>query len=283
MIVNTAAENRDGLRPRPFLGDARPLYIAPGADTRVDLDGPALCITRDERTEQFFPLQRISRVYTGDDAQWTSEALLACADYGIGVLFVNDTGDIVARLLGRPGIYDSLYHRLSEFLLLPEALGRYRHWHSEFERRAAWWVGLKLKLVKTERSPHQCRQQINQQAVRYVGDKAAELSRQWLRSIAYNWMQAHLLELGFGSDNELTQSSEPAVVRDLTDLLVWYLEPACIGWLKRRHLAALRKREAVRAPTHADLVRLFESRAMRSAARGREITSSLHRWLIHKT
>ncbi len=283
MIVNTAYPDLDDTGPRAFLGNARPLYIAPGADTRIALDGPALCITRDERAEQFFPLQRISRVYTGDEAQWTSEALLACAGYGIGVLFVNDNGDIVARLLGRPGIYDSLYHRLSEFLLLPEALGRYRHWSSEFERRAAWWAGFKLKFAKTERSPRQYQEQINQLAVRYAGDKAAERSRQWLRSIAYNWMQAHLLELGFGSENELTQSGEPAVVRDLTDLLVWYLEPARIGWLKRRHLAAQRKHEAVRAPTHADLVRLFESKATRSAARGREITSSLHRWLIHKT
>ena len=86
-------------------------------------------------------------------------------------------------------------------------------------------------------------------------------------------MQAHLLELGFGSENELTHSGEQALVRDLTDLLVWYLEPARSGWLKRRHLAARRKAQAVLAPAHADLVRLFESRATRAAARGREITS----------
>jgi hypothetical protein len=56
---------------------------------------------------------------------------------------------------------------------------------------------------------------------------------------------------------------------------------ARIGWLKRRHLAAQRKGQAVAPPHHRDVVRLFESRATRAAVRGREITSLLHRWLIH--
>lgn len=283
MIVNTTCRDAGVAEQRARLADACPLYIAPGADTQVDLDGPALCIVREERAEQLFPLRRVSRVYSGDDTRWTSEALLACAALGIGVLFVDDRGEVVARMLGRPGVYDSLYHRLEEFLLLPQAMGMYRHWHRTFARRTAWWAGARLKIPRVDRTPSGCRRTINAMARRYVGEQGEERTRQWLRAIAYSWMQSHLLDLGFGNESELTQSGEPALARDLTELFVWYLDPARVGWLRRRWLAAQRKGEPVREPTHADLVRLFESRSARAAARGREITGSLHRWLIHET
>jgi len=283
MIVYTAKRtHRRACRKQP-LADARPLYIASGADTRIVLDGPALRVQREARAEQLFPLQRVSRIHSCDAAQWSSEALLACAVRGIGVLFVDERGEIVARLLGRPGLYDSLYRRLEEFMLLPQAMGMYRHWQRTFVQRAAWWTGVKLRVPETDREPALCRRAIDALAQGYVCRREEERTRQWLRTAAFGWMQSHLQDLGFGTGNELTQSGEPALARDLTEIYIWYLEPARLGWLQRRRMAARRKTEPVRAPSHAALVRLFESRATRSAARGREITGTLHRWLIHET
>jgi hypothetical protein len=94
-------------------------------------------------------------------------------------------------------------------------------------------------------------------------------------------MQGHLGDLGFGTNTELAQAGEPPLARDLAGILKWYLKPARIGWLKRRHPAANGKGQAITPPRHRDVVRLFESRATRAAVRGREITSLLHRWLIH--
>lgn len=265
------------------LADARPLYIATGPDTQVRLDGPALCVGRDERPEQYFPLQRLSRVHSADLVQWTSEALLACARRGIGVLFMDEEGSVTARLLGRPGERDELYHRLMEFLLLPQAMGMYQFWLDQQDGRTAWWTGSKLGIPVHARDPRHCQEAINRLAKHYAGPEGGERSGQWLRAIAYGWMQAHLQDHGLGADNELARSGEPALARDLTRLLVWYLEPPRIGWLKRRHLAAARKGEPLRPPRQQDLVRLFESRSVRAAARGRAITGTLHRWLIHET
>jgi len=48
MIVHTARRASLPRRlQRPF-ADARPLYIAPDSETRVELDGPALRVTREE-------------------------------------------------------------------------------------------------------------------------------------------------------------------------------------------------------------------------------------------
>jgi hypothetical protein len=283
MIVQTASPAR-APAPRPRDDDARPLYIAPGGDTQILLDGPALCIQRGERAPQLFPLRRLSRIHCADDTHWSTEALLACAKLGIAILFVDDTGTVVARLLGRPGSHDHLSHRLEDFLLLPQAMGMYQHWRQTYERRVAWWTGARLDLAPSEREPSRCRACLQALAAHYAGDAQEVRTRQWLRGIALGWMQAHLQDLGLGAArSELGQSGAPALARDLTDLLYWYLEPARIGWLKGRWLAARGKGEVLLPPVHADAVRLFESHATRVNAHGLEITGNLHRWLIHET
>ncbi len=261
--------------------DARPLYIVPSAETWIELDGPSLRVQQMDRAERLFPLRRLSRIYTQKGAQWDIEALLACAERGIGIVFFDRDGQVLARLLGRPGLRDELYQRMNEFLLQPQAEGMYRHWYNELRRKAARWAGIKLGFPHGERDPGSCRQHINRQAALYTGPDAGERSHQWLRSLAYDWMEGHLQDLGFGRESELARSSEPALARDLTEILIWYLEPAYLGWLKRRWLAANRRREPVHPPQFIALTRLFESRAARANTRGREITNLLHRWLIH--
>ncbi|MBP8283102.1 MAG: CRISPR-associated endonuclease Cas1 [Chromatiaceae bacterium] len=282
MIIHTARPCGEPA-PRPRDDDARPLYIAPGGDTQIQLDGPALSIQRGERAEQLFPLRRLSRIHCAEDTYWTTEALMACAKRGIAILFVDETGSVVARLLGRPGLHDHLGHRLAEFLLLPQAMGMYEHWRQTYERRVAAWTGTRLGLATSERDPVRCRAGLQALAAHYAVDPQEMRTRQWLRGIALGWMQAHLQELGLGAQSELAQSGAPPLARDLTELLYWYLEPARIGWLKRRWLAAERQGVAVRPPTHAEVVRIFEAHATRVAAHGLEITGNLHRWLIHET
>jgi len=285
--VSTHDHSNRPPHPRPGLApqddDARPLYIAPGGDTQILLDGPALSIQRGERTEQLFPLRRLSRIHCAEDTCWSTEALLACAKRGITILFLSETGTVEARLLGRPGAQDYLSQRLIEFLLLPQALGMYEHWRQSYERRVAAWTGTRLGFAPGLREPVRCRASLQALASHYAGEQQELRTRQWLRGIALGWMQAHLQNLGLGASSELAQSGAPPLVRDLTGLLYWYLEPARIGWLKRRWLAAQRTGMALEPPTHAQVVRLFEAHPTRVATHGREITNHLHRWLIHET
>ena len=282
MIVYTTTHPGTDRGTAPRI-DPRPLYIVPTGDTRVQLDGPALVVQREERAEQYFPLQRIARVYSSDRVDWSTDALLACAEQGIGVLFVDDHGEIRARLLGRPGERDELLLRFTEFMLLPQAPDMYQHWLNGMRRRIVYWAGARIDAPRELRDPRGCRQWIERLAIRYTGRRGAERTRQWLRALAYHWMDAHLRDLGFAANTELGQVGEPSLTRDLAELLMWYLEPARIGWLRRRNLAAMHKGEALRAAQHADVVRLFESRNARVTKRGRDLTSSLHRWLIQES
>lgn len=285
MILHSAQARQ----PRPLPAEtrarleAKPLYLASGSDTRVWLDGRALCVQREERAEQFFPLQRIARVHSSTRVSWSSEALLACAARGVGVIFVSEDGEIEARLLGRPGERDELLWRFEEFLLLPQADLLYGRWLGISRARVAYWASARLGAPQGARDPRNGRAWIEHQAQQYGGSRGAERTRQWLRSLAFQWTAAHLNELGFGCNTELGQSGEPSLARDLAELLMWYLEPPRIGWLRRRFDAARHRGEVLRLPRHVDTVRLFESRAARVSQRGRDITNSLHRWLISET
>jgi hypothetical protein len=262
---------------------AAPLYLAPEGEVWVGLDGPALRISRLDSAERLIPLRRIARVYTSPRVDWEQAALLACADTGIPVLFIDDDGRVIARLLGRPGQRDELRNRMVAFLLLPEAPAMLRHWIDRHRQRAARWAEIKLGWRPSTERAAEIRRRVNKTAVRLAGPEGAERSRQWLRGRAYGWMEAHLADLGFARSTELGQAGQPALAADLTDILFWYLEPSRIGWLMGRRLAAERKGEILKPPTYRDAVQVFESARARAAVRGREITGCLHRWLIHET
>lgn len=281
-MIDTDTLGRPRL-PSIAAGDRVPLYLAPESETWVGLDGPALRVSQPDTAERLFPLRRISRVLTNTRADWEQDALLACASYGIPVLYCDDDGRIIARLLGRPGERDELRGRLVSFLLRAEAAGMLNHWFGQTRHRAARWAALKLGVRPGHQSAAEIRRWTNRTAERLAGPEAALRTRQWMRSLAYAWMEEHLADLGFARSTEVAQTGAPSLAAELTDILYWYLEPARIGWLRRRYQAAKRKGEPLRSPTHRDCVRLFQSRATRSATRGREVTGALHRWLIHET
>jgi hypothetical protein len=260
-----------------------PLYLAPEGETWVGLDGPVLRVSQPQRADRLFPLRRLSRVLTSTRADWEQDALLACAESGIPVLFCDDDGQVIARLLGRPGERDELKGRLVSFLLRAEAGGMLDFWIGQSRHRAARWAAIKLGIPPASRGAGEVRRRIHRTAERLAGAEAALDTRQRLRALAYAWMEEHLSDLGFGRSTELAQIGAPDLAAELTGVLYWYLEPARIGWLRRRRKAAQRKGEPVRAPTRREIVRLFQSRATRVATRGREVTGALHRWLIHET
>ncbi len=275
--------DRPGPVQEPNREAAMPLYLAPEGETWVGLDGPALRISRPDTAERLFPLRRIARVHTSPRVDWEQAALLACADAGIPVLFVDDDGQVIARILGRPGQRDELRNRLVELLLRPEGPGMLRYWMDRNCQRAARWAAIKLGSRPATERAADIRRWANQVAERLAGTDPARQTRQWVRGLAYGWMEAHLADLGFARSTELGQAGLPPLAADLTDILDWYLEPARLGWLMRRRLAAQHRQEPLRAPTYSEAVRLFESGQARAATRGREITSCLHRWLIHET
>lgn len=80
----------------------KPLYLHGHQPLAVTLDGPALRVSSEGSADRLFPLQRLSRIVVSGEVDWTTEALLACADQAIPISFLLRGGGLRARVLGRP-------------------------------------------------------------------------------------------------------------------------------------------------------------------------------------
>ena len=126
----------------------RPLYIDGSPGCRVVLDEPALRVVVPDKADQLFPLSRISRVVCKGVVEWSMSALLACADAGINLLFLEKNGEVRARWLGRGNARQSLTQRLVDLLARADGLQRYENWHLSMQKLAARSFARRMGLVE---------------------------------------------------------------------------------------------------------------------------------------
>ncbi len=124
-------EHAEGLR--------KPLYLQGQNGLAVELDGPALRVRQPERAAVFYPLARLARVLSKGGVRWHCEALLACAEAGVPVVFLDGDGGVRAYLFGPSSGGDALYLRLRVCLGCSDGLSRYADWRrvmADHARRA---------------------------------------------------------------------------------------------------------------------------------------------------
>lgn len=79
----------------------RPLYLDPAVAWQVRLDdGVALGIAAEGRARSLYPLRRLSRVVCGRHAQWRTDALLACLEAGVPIVFHDAHDDPIGWCFG---------------------------------------------------------------------------------------------------------------------------------------------------------------------------------------
>jgi hypothetical protein len=203
----------------------RPLYIDGLPGCRVVLDEPALRVVVPDKADQLFPLSRISRVVCKGVVEWSMSALLACADAGITLLFLEKNGEVRARWLGRGGERQSLTQRLVDLLARADGLGRYENWYLSMQKLAARSFARRMGLDDwREVSINELRQRL---ALSFSTEGAlrANVLQGLLHSELLNW----LLECGFSSDDEALLTSDLDLASDLSKLLLWYFYPALLA------------------------------------------------------
>lgn len=117
-----------GLLDEQGEGLCKLLYLQGRNGLAVDLDGPALRIEQPERATVFYPLSRLARVLSKGGVQWSCAALLACADGGIPVVFLDARGGVRGYLFGSLAGEDTLYRCLRECLRRVDGVRCYRDW-----------------------------------------------------------------------------------------------------------------------------------------------------------
>lgn len=260
--------------------EAKPLYLDPKAPTQVMLEGPALSIRVRGQAERLFPLRRISRMLVNERTELSTAVLLACADRGITIVFVDEQGQVRGRMLGTPGTRQELRQRLLDLLDRPDWRDLYAGWRYAEECRAVRRVQFKLGAPEEVHTPKQTELWWRAQA-RAIADVAeVEAGMRWLAELLFAWMLNHLQQLGFGAQSELGQDGHPDLVSDLARIHLWYAQTIHLGWLRRRRLWAERNACTPDPVVRRDMIDLYQAHAAKLARFGVEISNHLHLWLV---
>lgn len=243
----------------------RPLYIDGSPGCRVVLDEPALRVVMPDMADQLFPLTRISRVVCKGVVEWSMSALLACADVGINLLFLEKNGEVRARWLGRGNARQSLTQRLVDLLARADGVQRYENWYLSMQKLAARSFARRMGLVEwREVSINELRQRLAL-SLSDVGQYRANL----LQGLLQSELLSLLPECGFCSDDEALLTSDLDLAADLSKLLLWDFYPALLATDDPDTTMAL-----------AAMAMLYQQRADRFYLLFRGTINKLHQFLL---
>lgn len=248
----------------------RPLYVNGCGKTLIKLDAPALRVIVPDQADRLFPLQRISRVIVSGTAVWETDALLACADRGISVAFLDENGELRARWLGKGGERQQFLQRLADLLGRPDAKDLYERWFKAMERMATRSTAKKLvtdaNLTVSSRQIHD-----------FFDDQKRCLAIQPVDGVyskVRGLLKAELVQLfldaGLCGKSELLQEQWLNLPNDFSRLIFWDIEVPLLSWLEMR--TAL--------PLQQEIVTFYDERSTRVAYLHAGLLSKLHRWLI---
>ncbi len=105
-----------------------PLYLQGRVPTRVALDGPALRVQRADKADSLYPLARLSRIISSLNVAWHAQALKACIDQRLPIIFVATDGQPAAYLYPAQHAPSRLDALIEELLDRPDGFMHYAQW-----------------------------------------------------------------------------------------------------------------------------------------------------------
>jgi hypothetical protein len=199
----------------------RPLYIDGSPGCRVVLDEPALRISLAGKADQLFPMSRVSKVVCKGVVDWSISALLACADAGISVLFLEKNGELRARWLGRASERQSLMQRLLDLMARADGPGLFENWTLAMEKMAARSFARRIGLLDWREIPVQTLRRQLFVSLGHQGRRRANV----LENILHAELLVWLPEAGLCGDDNSLMSSDADLAIFMSRLLLWDFYP----------------------------------------------------------
>lgn len=260
---------------------ARPLYLAPKRSARLRVEGPSIRIQQAGGKPSNIPLRLISRICMNTKVSFDSDFILACAERGIILLIEDETGEPLARLLGRATQQSLWLQRLLDFTARPDWKERYQDWCYAQQRRIA---GVVVKRVAAPaylaRYPDHLQDWIDNTASQLAGEHVAQRAEQKLQQVTYVWMLLRLQMDGLDASSEALRAETPYLTLDLSRLLARRLQPVRLKMLQKRHEWQVRMQSPARPLEDKTLLEIYEKASPRMERLGQDLINKLHRWLV---
>jgi hypothetical protein len=241
----------------------------------VGLDGPALRVSASSRAEQLFPLGRLSRVLSRADANWSTDALIACAERGITITFVGNDGRVRAFVFGRPGSSDTLSGRLLDLIERPDVDERFADWARAMDRRGRLRVAKRLDLHPTRFDLRRLDDVIAKAKVAAAPKTVVAYLERRFAAMVGALVSQKLTQAGIGADLLAGSLSRLCLVQTISETLMWDLQIPLLQTLKRVDDSDPRARI-----DDAVITQLFERRSRVLDSRAGDVISNLHRWAV---
>lgn len=253
----------------------KPLYLNGCSGMRVTLDEPALRVSLPARAATLYPLQRISRVIASGPVEWSTPALLACAERGITITFLRPDGVVKGYLFGESTQREGLYCRLQDLLDRPDWRERYGDWRRSMASRARRSLARRLGLDAAQApSLAQLQTRLTQARRGYVSAGVSVYIDKRLRGLLSGLVAELLAEAGLTAERMRALDERLELLVDLVELLALDLHLPVLELLER---------QAIEAPAPLDdleLTRLFEGRCDRLRRLAAHLLDRLHGWLV---
>lgn len=243
----------------------RPLYIDGSPGCRVVLDEPALRVCLAGKADQLFPITRVSKVVCKGVVEWSMSALLACADAGVSVLFLEKNGEVRARWLGHAGDRQGLAQRLADLMVRADGPALYENWRLSMEKLAARSFARRIGLLDWREVPVVSLRRLLFESLGSEGRHRANLLQSLLQAELLVWLP----EAGFVCDDETQLDSDLDLGAFLSRLLLWDFYPTLL------EAGETEREEPMRA-----MAMLFQQRADRCYLLFRSTINKLHQFLL---
>ena len=248
---------------------------------RVCREGSALKVSNEMQADRFFPLRRLSRVVADRRVSFETEALIYCALAGVPVLFLDQEGGIVVRVIGSGGRNDDLRRRLEAFTAIPDWRERFHNWLWSMQRRVSTTVVKRLGYPRhLAHRPKNLRDHIRRHAKSLAGTDAAAFSDQQLTQLCIGLVQKELQARGLDARDEAWQLDEVDLASVLGGLLAQRIQPIRLGWLQWRFGNDGRGVAPSRPLRRKEIIHMFEHNSSRIGRLSRDLINRLHRWLV---
>ncbi len=201
-----------------------PLHIHTTAPLQITFEEPALCVKTQTEADRLYPLRRIERIQVSGPVEWETLALLACADGGISVHFINRHGQTRGRLVGSGESDHSLMENLQRLFNHPEWETWYRQW--------CWARGLQTKRYVANKLGYRYRDARDLAGLpkwceaRLTGRAKSKSIRnvlQWMHPDFYGVVTQFLQRDGLWNASPLALEEPINLAHDTTDILQWVL------------------------------------------------------------
>ena len=253
----------------------KPCYIRAKEGMQIKLDGPALSISAPGQAAVLTPLGRISRIVISGMPECLASVLLACAERGINITFLQHNGAIRAHLFGRSRERNDLFKHLRDLLDRPGWPELYQNWLEAAASRARRALYRKLGLPGDAMPLKKIRAVLDQRIELFVNANQRRYLQRRLRGLCSNLAGEVLQQAGLDAEHSRYIEQRLNIPDDFADLLSLSLQLPLIEWLSR----PLEKKRI----DDRDIVALFERHSYRLERIACSLTSRLHGFLVELT